>query len=389
MVAVNIENLEVIKVQSVLGEISKLRKGVPIIIDYHNSNRYRLVVCENNGSKTAYYFSTPIYNRRSRKMIDMKFQANIGTIFSIGSNTNITLSKNILMENAEGSCSIELPQKCNLISPHEVQCANMVLIPTTNGVAFKCALKINEKATFIVDVGQSFLNVRANDRCFALMKENFRPFVVFSCIGATDMTGNVIAPAKIEYQKLTDKRYKIAISSMSPLAQSVLFEANLYENKLFQDTTVESMNPSTNNAFGSVGFIGNSSVYGEQWLYSRLDYSRIPEIMDKRINKAVLHMPKFNQSKVEFSAYKVSARFCSFGSNWDNKISGEAIISDSSSQSGYQSLDITSLLINEHIKTITKSEGLIIKPKIKSTGFSVVATGDSYLAPQIIEINFS
>lgn len=374
--------------QSVLGEISKLRRGSPIIIDYHNSNRYRLVVQESNGTKTAYYFSTPIYSRRTRKMIDVKFQSNGGAIFLNGSNTNITVSRNVLIENAEGSCSIELSQNCNLISSQKVRCGSMVLIPTTNGVAFKCALKTNEKATFTIEVGQPFLNVRANDRCFALMKERFRPFVVFSCIGTVDTSGNVIAPAKIEYQKLTDRRYRIAIFSTSPLAQSVLFEANLYENKLFQDTTVESMNPSTNNAFGSVGFIGNSSAYGEQWLYTRLDYSRIPEIMDKRIQKAVLHMPKLNQSKVEFSAYKVSARFCSFGSNWDNKIPGETPVSDSSSQNGYQSLDFTSLLIDGRTKTITKSEGLILKPKVKGSGFSVIATGDSYLAPQIMEINF-
>lgn len=374
--------------QSVLGEISKLRRGSPIIIDYHNSNRYRLVVQESNRTKTAYYFSTPIYSRRTRKMIDVKFQSNGDAIFSTGSNTNITVSRNVLIENAEGSCYIELSQNCNLISSQKVRCGSMVLIPTTNGVAFKCALKTNEKATFTIEVGQPFLNVRANDRCFALMKERFRPFVVFSCIGTVDTSGNVIAPAKIEYQKLTDRRYRIAIFSTSPLAQSVLFEANLYENKLFQDTTVESMNPSTNNAFGSVGFIGNSSAYGEQWLYTRLDYSRIPEIMDKRIQKAVLHMPKLNQSKVEFSAYKVSARFCSFGSNWNNKIPGETPVSDSSSQNGYQSLDFTSLLIDGRTKTITKSEGLILKPKVKGSGFSVIATGDSYLAPQIMEINF-
>lgn len=374
--------------QSVLGEISKLRRGSPIIIDYHNSNRYRLVVQESNRTKTAYYFSTPIYSRRTRKMIDVKFQSNGDAIFSTGSNTNITVSRNVLIENAEGSCSIELSQNCNLISSQKVRCGSMVLIPTTNGVAFKCALKTNEKATFTIEVGQPFLNVRANDRCFALMKERFRPFVVFSCIGTVDTSGNVIAPAKIEYQKLTDRHYRIAIFSTSPLAQSVLFEANLYENKLFQDTTVESMNPSTNNAFGSVGFIGNSSAYGEQWLYTRLDYSRIPEIMDKRIQKAVLHMPKLNQSKVEFSAYKVSARFCSFGSNWNNKIPGETPVSDSSSQNGYQSLDFTSLLIDGRTKTITKSEGLILKPKVKGSGFSVIATGDSYLAPQIMEINF-
>ena len=292
------------------------------------------------------------------------------------------------MENAEGSCKIALPQNTSLFSTQEVHNGNIVLHPTVNGVALKCAIKSNEKNSFIVDVGQPFLSVRANDRCFALMKERFRPFVVFSCIGSIDSVGNVIAPAKIEYQKLTDKRYKIAVSATSPLAKHIFFEANLYENKLFQDTTVESMNPSINNAFGSVGFIGNSSAYGEQWLYSRLDYSRIPEIMDKQIQKAVLHMPKFNQSKVEFSAYKVSARFCSFGSNWDNKIPGETPVSDSSSKSGYQSLDFTSLLVDGRTKTITKSEGLILKPKIKGSGFSVIATGDSYLAPQIMEINF-
>ena len=374
--------------QSVLGEITKLRNGSPIIIDHHNSNRYRLVVQENNGSKTAYYFSTPIYNRKTRKMIDIKFRSNGGTVYSTGSNTNITVTDSVLMENAEGSCKIALPQNTSLISTQETHSGNVVLLPTANGVSLKCAVKSNEKASFIVDVGQPFLNVRTNDRCFALMKERFRPFVVFSCIGSIDAIGNVIAPAKIEYQKLTDKRYRIAVSTTTPLAKYVLFEANLYENKLFQDTTVESVNPSTNNAFGSIGFIGNTSLYGEQWLYSRLDYSRIPEIMDKRIQKAVLHMPRFNQSNVELSAYKVSARFCSFGSNWDNKIPGETPVSDSSFQSGYQSLDFTSLLVDSRTKTITKSEGLIIKPKIKGVGFSVIATGDSCLAPQIMEINF-
>lgn len=374
--------------QSVLNEVTKLRSGAPFDIDYHNSNRYRLVVQENDGSRTAYYFSTPIYNRKTRKMIDVKFQSSDGAIYSAGSNARITVSDNLLMENAEGYCTIGLPQRCSLVSENEVQCGNISVVPTTNGVALKCAVKGSEGVAFIIDVGEPFLNIRSNDKYFALMKKRFRPFVVFSCVGSTDETGNVIAPAKMEYQKLTDKRYRIAISATSPLAQYILFEANLYENKLFQDTTVESMNPSINNAFGGVGFIGNSFVCGEQWLYSKLDYSRVSEIMDKRIQKAVLHMPKFNKSEVEFSAYKVSARFCSFGSNWDNKIAGRTPISDSSFNSGYQSLDFTSLLVDQRTKTITKSEGLILKPKIKGAGFSVIATGDSCLAPQIMEINF-
>lgn len=374
--------------QSVMNEISRLRQGAPMVIDYRNSNRYRLVVSENNGSKTAYYFTTPIYNRKSRKMIDLQFKSNGGVIFASGSNANITVSDKVRMENAEGSCVMELPQRAVMMTAKELHCGADSIIPTANGVAYKVNAKGMSNFSFTIELGQPFLNVRANDRCFALMKERFRPFVVFSCIGTLDMSGNIIAPARIEYQKLTDKKYRLTVSPTSPLGHTVLFEANLYENKLFQDTTVESKNPSVNNAFGSIGFIGNTALYGEQWLYSRPDYSRMPEIMDKRVEKAVLHMPKFNQGAVEFSAFKVSARFCSFGSTWDNKIAGDVPISDSTALSGYQSIDITSLLVDKRTRTIQRSEGLILKSKIKGSGFSVIATGDSYYAPQILEVNY-
>ncbi|MBR5222911.1 MAG: hypothetical protein IKV81_01930 [Clostridia bacterium] len=374
--------------QSVLGEISKLRKGLPIVIDYNNSNRYRVVAKEDDGSKTAYYFSTPIYNYKSRGLIDGKFHSNGGAVYAVGSNASITVFKNIFMENIEGACTVELTQRPIIMSENELLCGDSRIFPTANGVALKCDARNNKKTSFIIEVSQPFLIVRSNDRCFALMKEKFRPFVVFSCIGSLDSAGNVIAPAKIEYQKLTDKRYSVEISATSPLAQNVLLEANLYENKLFQDTTVESGNPFTNNAFGVAAFIGDSLAYGLQWLYSRADYSKISEIMDKRVAKAVLHIPKFNKSSVEVTAHKVSARFCSFGSNWNNRISSEAQICDSHSKNGYQSLDVTPLFVDKRTKTIAKSEGLILKPQIKGAGFSAITTGDSCFAPQILEINY-
>lgn len=374
--------------QSVLEEIKKLRNDSPITIDYNNSNRYRLVVEENDESKTAYYFNTPIYNQKTRKMIDLKFELDGDYIHSTGSNAKIILFDNILMENAEGVCKIELPQRCDFISAKQAICRNIILMPTANGLALKCAITQNDRVSFVLEVDKSFLSVRANDKYFALMRDRFAPFAVFSCVGSLDSTDNVIAPAKIEYQKLTDNKYKIFVSAISPFAQDVLFEVNLYENKLFQDTTVESMNPTTNNAFGSVGFIGNSSAYGEQWLYSRLDYSKIPEIMDKRIQKSVLHIPTFNNSTVELSAFRASARFCSFGSNWNNKIAGYTSISDSYLSNGYQNLNLTPLFIDPKTKMISKNEGIILKSKIRGSGFSVVSTGDSYLCPQILEINY-
>ena len=374
--------------QSVLNEIARLRGGKSYTIDYHNSNRYRLVVQEQDGSKTAYYFSTPIYNQKDGKLLDVKFRRNGNTIGAVGSNTNITVSQNIVMENEEVSCVIELKQKVEFVSTQKLRCGKHTIWPTTNGVAMKCDVRGDEKLSFLLEAGQPVLKVRSNSKYFALMRERFRPYVVFSCLASMDATGNVIAPAKLEYQKITDKKYSITVSATSPLARYLLWECNLYENKLFQDTTVESGNPSSNNAFGSVGFIGNTSAYGEQWLYTRLDYSRMPEVMDKHIRKAILHIPKLNHSKAKICTYRVAARFCSFGSNWDNKIASTTFISDAYSNSGYQNIDLTSLLVDSRTGIITKTEGLILKPQIKGNGFSAIATADSYLAPQIIEINF-
>ena len=54
---------------SILNEINKLRKGKELIVDNKNSNRYRVVASESDQSKTAYYFTTPIYNSRTQKAV--------------------------------------------------------------------------------------------------------------------------------------------------------------------------------------------------------------------------------------------------------------------------------------------------------------------------------
>ena len=137
--------------QSVLREITKLRSGTPIVIDYHNSNRYRLVVQENNGTKTAYCFSAPIYNRKTRKLIDMKFRRNGDAIYTTGSNANITLLHNLLMETVEGSIAIDLPQKPILLSSQEVQCGICMLSPTTNGVAVRWDVSNTPQNSFTME----------------------------------------------------------------------------------------------------------------------------------------------------------------------------------------------------------------------------------------------
>ena len=211
--------------------------------------------------------------------------------------------------------------------------------------------------------------------------------MVISCIGTLDFSGNVIAPARSEYQKLTDKKYQLTFIPASPLGHFILFEANLYENKLFQDTTVESKNTSVNNAFGGIGFLGATKDYGEQWLYTRPDVSKMPELNDKKILRAILHLPRLNSSDIQLNIAKASARFCSFGSTWENKIAESTSLPNPQIAGRYIDLDLTKLITDKYGR-LTVSDGLILKAQKKDFGFSVIATADNYLFPQIFEINY-
>ena len=244
------------------------------------------------------------------------------------------------------------------------------------------------RCTHRLKVQTGEVQIRANDKYFALMHTKFTPFLVVSCIGTTDTQGNVIAPAEIQYQRLSSDTYELFILPKSPFGSGVIYEINLYENKLLQDTTVESNSPSVNNAFGSTAFIGNTAAYGEQWLYSRLDLSVISEIMEKEVKHAILHSKTWNQSPSPLTAIAVTARFCSFGSNWNNKIRGGNTITYSTTNADYLSLDITSAITDMRTRFIRPFEGLIVKTQTKGSGFAVLSTGDSYIAPQIFEINF-
>ena len=372
---------------SILGEISKLRKGAPLVIDYKNSNRYRIVASESNGTKTAYYFTSPIYHFRTRKAVDLTFHAKGEVAYATGSNANITLSGNIRMENSEGSCVISLPDRISHISEKEVLCKNKRMYPTTNGVAIHSPCASENTDTFTIEISKPFLEVRANDQYFALMSERFRPFVSISCIGTMDTNRNVISPARISYQKISDRKYAISVAPCSPLGKSVLIEANLYEPKLFQDTTVESKNAMANNAFGGVGFIGTTKEFGEQWLYSRPDFTKMQELNDKKILRAIIHLPKLNTGAVEFTASKAAARFCSFGSTWENKTGEASSFADSQITDHYIDIHLTSVLSDKQGR-LSRGEGFILKAKKKDSGFSVIATGDNYYAPPILEINY-
>ena len=77
----------------------------------------------------------------------------------------------------------------------------------------------------------------------------------------------------------------------------------MYERKLFLDTTVESKNIDVNNAFGSIAFIGNTDIFGEQWLYSRpVSYTHLD--VYKRQVLGLLYA-----NRMQTVAYKVIEKF--------------------------------------------------------------------------------
>ncbi len=370
-----------------LGKITELRQGAPLLPDRQNKNRYRIVSTEPDGSKTAYCFASPIYHYKTRKLVDVSFRFLDGAAHATGSNAEITVSDRISLKSDEGRCSVSLPARISRASENELVCGNTRIYPTVNGVAIRSLTSGTEGVTFTLETDRSFLNIRANDKYVALMQDRFCPFVVISCIGTSNSGGCIIAPAKISYQKNSDRSYTVSVVPCSPLGTSVLFEINLYEAKLFRDTTVESHHPKVNNVFGSVGFIGTTKEFGEQWLYSFPDVTKTEDLGDRKLLRAVLYLPRLNTAATKLSAFGLRSRFCSFGSTWSNRIAETEVLSDARMTDRFLRLDLTPVLSDQYGR-LTGSNGFILRSTAKETGFSVIPTGDSYFIPQILEINY-
>ncbi len=375
-------------IHSVLEEIKKIRSGNLIDVHHADHNRYMVLVNEADRTKTAYYFSVPIRNKTTRRIVDIKFCHHGGKSTFVGSSGAISLNESILFEGEEGSCTICLPgslsKKTEKTIYMEALSAMTEITPTLNGLLFKvpCSSKL---APFVhLRTDRSFETILSNDRCFSLMKEKFKPFITASCIGCLNQSMSMIAPCELYSQETGPQEYKLSFVPKSTAARYILYEINMHENKLLQDTTVESLHPTLNNAFGGIAYLGDSAEYGEQWLYSRLDFSNLTELYRKSIMKAVLHLPNLNNSRCTLTANRISARFCSFGSNWSNKISMTELLNHSTISNGYYHLDITEVIKNAQ----NGSNNFVVKSNPWAKTPAVVSTADSYYQPQILEVKF-
>lgn len=367
---------------SVLKQLKTLRAGKGCTVDPKNENRYRILVNEKDGSKTSYYFSAPVYRQSDEKLVKRVFTEDAGRGSFEGSNAIVTLAEKVKLSNNEGACLLYFPSKLGKITPKCARWGGVYLSPTLCGIA--CRTHGEDSFTFDLEVTDRLLAVRANDKCFALMREKFRPFVTVSSIGSL-AGGQVVSPSKIAYTQKAEGLFRITIIPHAPTKEGMLFEINLYENKLFSDTTVDSKHAGTNNAFGTTAFLGNTPFWGDSWLYSRPNLGKMSEIHTQRIQSAKLYLPLLGGTASPLLACGITERFCSFGTTWNNKIAEVPIFTESYEENGYHVLDITRFFIDKATNLPTLTNGFILRPKTKTT-VAVVPTADSSYYPQILEI---
>ena len=367
---------------TVLSEIKYLRGMQDFLIDSRNSNRYRVMVKEPLGH-TAYCFSTPIYNIHTGKLLHTNFEKVKDGYSFKGSNGLVTIHQNrCIFETGNGRIIFILNQEPAIQNDKSQSQRNIIITPTLNGLRF--VVKGNQ-ANFQLKSEAKQESIRFHPTCFSVMCEKFKPFLTVAALYARDRNGN-FSPVEMKYYDAGNQTYDI-IFQHNLKKGFFLFEVNLYEPKMFQDTTVESLHPDTNNAYGAIGFIGKTKQLGEQWLYSRPDFSKIADFTAERIDKIFLHIPILNGSLENVDIYIPERRFCSFGSTWNKKVNASPKIASSNNDGKYLTIDVTPNFTNNTDHTLVYNEGFILK-KSKKNGFIAISTGDCYSAPQILEIKF-
>lgn len=373
----------------ILQRIKELRENRPLFTDLKNANRYKLVAVEEDGCKTAYCFGVPVYTIGG-KLLDLQFHRDGSGYCTEGSSCKINITDSFIMKNIDGTCHVNL--ECGFQTNYAGRFAlhgnrgDVSVSPTTNGLIYKMRCE-NGVCRFRLTADCDFWEVRENNKYFSLMREEHYPAITVSCIGSADENGGIIAPALLESSIVNTGVYLLSVVPQSPYAKFVVFEVNMYEQKLFQDTTVDRKYADSNNIYGGTAFIGETKAFGEQWLYSRPDFSKLADLADRQISNVILHMNCFNTG-TELSAFRIERRFCSVGSTWNNRIAEAGKFAEFGKEGCRYSIHLTDLTVDQGTGRLCQPNGFIVKTSAKANGFSVVSTGDNFYAPQILEIKY-
>lgn len=374
-----------IKHQSPLETVATLSEMSTLDIDINQSNRYCIKLNSAQG-KDAYYFATPIYHAISRKLVNRNFVASNGYYRFVGSNCEATVTatqlKLIQGGNAFclnfGTAVSWILQKGSLISDQ------LSITPTYNGVIIEG--KINQ-STFDISTNFSYQKIRESQNCVCFMEEQFKPILVISAL-YVETSNNDFHPLQIKYQNASKNMGSVFFSTDALLCTRGSFEINFYEPKLIQDTPVSGKHPKENNAFSPVAFVGKTDFYGTQWLYFRLDLSKMPELQSQYIREVKLYIPRITSNSAALEMFGLENRFCSFGSNWSNKVPKKGKTNCVGMRGDYICLDLTSTYIT-HGQMIQSLGNVLVPAQSEALGYQVLSTGDSYVLPPILCVKYA
>ncbi len=375
--------------KTVLDTIRRIRGGKAFHMSARNQNVYRVLMQETD-SQTAYYFNTPVYRRQDGRMVDLRFLETGGVRLFEGSNSTVTAAgSEIKLSDSYGDVFLYIDEMEDTQYTSGALCGSVLRVePTLNGIAVRVFLDGGHPFLFRLRTTEAFEKIKSNGKYIAFMREQFTPFFVISTLYAKESGSEQTLPAAVTMEKTDDRSYLVRIEASTSLAHTLLFEINLYEGKFFQDTTVESRSPTRNNCYGSAAFLGQTPFFGEQWLYTKTSRKKVADIERVPVRFVRMHIPVFEKGRNPLTAFLPCARFCSFGSNWKNKIPCGDLLTVSEYTDGYYTLDLTGLLTDPKTWHLRRAEGLVLRSIPCGEDYAVIATGDCCYAPQILEVNF-
>ena len=337
------------------------------------------------GQKRAYYFSTPILYKSNNRPVRPQFQKIADFYYFKGSNCEVKITDGcVTLYNDNEKIFLHLNESRSLVHSDDFSCLrndSIMIFPSFNGIIIKHR---TNKTKFKIESSCSS-DIRNNTKYFAFMRSNFEPIVTVNAMFAENRYRDVFYNVILNSRKITKSAYDLELCSVCENSFQLTYEINMYEPKLIQDTTVESNHPNENNLFGDIAFLGKSSWCGNQFLYLRIDDSKIDLQNGLSIDKVRLHIPYYTTTAKNFRISVPMRRFCNFGSTWNNKIPYSNAISSGTKNNGYITFDISKYVISKAGKW-TPCEGFVLQSP--GEHFSIIGTGDNYYTPQVLEITY-
>ncbi len=337
------------------------------------------------GVKKAYYFTTPVFNQ-ANFLVKPEFEKHGDCYYyrdSGGGLIRIYKDHMILSKDSDHISLTWNNKKSIFLSNARayLKTEDMMFFPTFNGIIIK---HHGNKAKLTVTTSLPY-DVRENSKYFAFMKSKFEPIITLNSMFAENRYTDVFYGTVLHSRKITDTSFELEISSNSTEAFQLTYDIGLYEPKLTQDTTVESEHPQENNSYGNTAFLGNSTYYGTQILYSRIDESKINLPKNCKLDTVKLHIPYYTLNGTDFRISVPTKRFCSFGSTWNDRIPYSKTATSGTKNNGYISFDISKYVISKQGEW-KPNEGFVLQSL--GNHFSIIGTGDNDYTPQIIEITY-